>query len=717
MSDLKFAFRQLLKSPGSTTIMLATLALVIGALSLALGIVEQQRLTFMPFPDANQLVMLWRFAKASPQPDFPAGVYAAAAGKLKGVSAMAALGDQAPQVLTGAGEPKSLSVQYVTASAFQVAGIQPRLGRAFTKEEQEAGREDLLVISYHAWRSFFGGDRSVIGRGVHLNGKACTIVGVMPRGFARNALFYGVDAWLPRDFDSPSRYGSWVRLVARRADGFSAAELNSEVEAALPRLLKAFAEDRKWQLDAGSVRARPLDKRPPGDVDSAAAISAASIAIFAVAIAVFNLANILLGRMLQRRHEIAVRFSLGASRARIARQLLVESVLLSIAGGIAGSLVAFWVAGIGVSRGITARFNLPVVALTALVALAIGLAVGWLPAWRATRGDLAGDLKEAAGASRAGGRQHHRWRGFLVIGQVAMASSLCIAAGLLARSYLNKQRFEPGFDTTHLLSLNVLLGSKTYDSPERRLSYIQEPLEQIRAIPGVEAASVASDKAVDRLPFPIGFRLEGQEAWPRRQDVGLTLVSPNYLPMVHLPVLRGRGLNDGDGPGAPGVAVVNQSFVRRYLAGKNPLGKRFSVPLGRGPHWITIVGVVPDQPNVGYERNLGPEAYLCFDQFAPDWASPVFLVRCRPSPLLLRDALRRAVHSVDQNVPVSSPVTVGSQVERAVQRNVGVVWAVSAIGLFGLIMAALGVYAVVAYSVTERTHELGVRLALGATPG
>jgi putative ABC transport system permease protein len=343
----------------------------------------------------------------------------------------------------------------------------------------------------------------------------------------------------------------------------------------------------------------------------------------------------------------------------------------------------------------------------------IGLATGWVPAWRSAAGGMITDLKEGGG-SASGGIERHRLRNSLVTGQVAIATALCIVAGLLVRSYLNKKDFDPGFDVGPLIEVGISPRDNAYKEPQKRSLYCEQVLERLRSLPGVEAAGVSSSSCIDHNPFATSFRMEGDgDQWRPECTVQLNVVSPNYLQMVNLPVLRGRSLTEADQRGSALVLLVNQAYVKAFLADADPVGRQIQLPAESGSQWFTIVGIVPDRRNLGFTELFGPEAYLSSQQVAAEWVNYEFLIRAQTQSGALQQAIREAVRSVDYDQPVSNPQMVEAKLRRAVERDIGGVQAMIVIGSFGLVMAVLGIYGVVSNSIVERTHEIGIRVALG----
>lgn len=716
MKNLKFAFRTLFKHPGGTVIILLTLSLVIGTMSLVIGVLKHERNAWMPFPDPDRVVRLWKMNKNGPGNQIHVDVFIEAANSLQNFDAIGGLGNFGSQVLTGVGDPKTLSIQYISPSVLDVAGLAPVMGRVFTTDEVRSGTDSLLLISHRCWQSDFEGDPDIVGREITLNRQPVTIIGVMPEGYDHNGLFYGLDGWLPRDFQSPGNAEGFIQVVGRIEPNISPATLNAELETVMAPLVRTHAADRGWPAPETSVLALRADKRPGIRLEPEQAFVIA-VPVFVLGIAAFNIANILLARMLSRRHEFAVRFTLGARRSRIVRQLLGESVLLAVIGGIVGVMVSFWIAKLTARYGIEAEFGPLVVTGTLLFAVLTGVVVGLLPALRSTRCVLVTDLKEFGGIGSGGSVRRHRLRNFLMIGQIAMAAALCLGAGLLLRSYQNKKSFTPGFDSARFLTIHASLNANIYTTPESQQLYVEQAMERIAALPGVKEVSFTSDRLLIRHPFPIGFRFDGQDEWRQDQRVQLTIASPNHLAHVNVPVLRGRALLDADRIGSPPVILVNEAFVKKHFPGEDPIGKRIGIDVESERNWLEIVGVVQDRRNLGNTEHLGPEGYLSAEQFFPHWSGVTIVVESHADLASLQQPVREVVQSVDPNVPVTHSRSVQVELDQAISRNLSGTRAMGLIAIFGLVMAMIGIYGVVSYSVTERTYELGVRMALGANRG
>ncbi|MDA7644878.1 ABC transporter permease, partial [bacterium] len=545
MNDFKHAFRQIRRRPGGTIIILGTLSLVIGAMGLILGILQSERTRWMPFPNHDEVVRLWHVSKNGAQDRIPHEAFVGLADQVSGFQALGAMGNYETQVLTGIGEPKTMSTQQISAEVFDVMGVPLILGRPFSKEEVRAGEDRIVVVSDEAWASIFEKDPNVIGREVTLNHSVYQIIGVMAPGMNSNGLFYGTDFWMPRDFSFPGAVEGSVSVVGRRGSTVSPKQLNAELASFFSPLNLDSASGLRGGEDEFSVIALRADKLPSRRVDGEV-VFGLTVPFLVLGIAAFNVANILLARMLMRRHEFAVRFSMGANRWRLIRQLITESTVLALIAALIGILVAYWIAQWARSRGLETEFSPFVVFGTTLFALISGVVVGWLPALRATRGDFSSDLKDSSAAAAGGGVSRHRLRNLLVVGQVGMATVLCIATGLMLRSQAKKRQFEPGFDASRLLGITVTVNRDQYPEPTRRSLYNESVVERLSAIPGVERVAMSSDRLVNRYPFPMGFKLTGVERWVSGHSLGLTVTSPNYLEMLNVPLLRGRGLQDSD---------------------------------------------------------------------------------------------------------------------------------------------------------------------------
>ena len=714
MTHLRFSLRQLLRNAGGTAVILVTMALVMGAMTLILAILKHQRTAWMPFPEPDSVVKIWQIGSDGSGELFPAAVFAEAANQIDGLEAVGAYGFSNPRVLTGRGEPKHLVAVETSEAVFKVTERPPIMGRVFSREEVES-EAPVVMISEELWEASFERSDEIIGETVILNEQPWTVVGVMPDGMDENALFYGTDVWLPKDFRSPKEAHGFVTLVGRRRLEISPEELNAELATRIPPMLNALPSE-VWNSGDVEVRAFRADKLPGLRIEGEQVFGLA-IPTLIFGIAGFNVANILLGRMLARRHEFAVRFSLGASRLRVVGQLLFECILLMLLATGLGALAATWVGNWARTQGQETEFSAGGFGISFLVAIIIGLLVGVLPALRATRVDLNADLKDSGRGSMGGGRQRHRLRNLLVIGQIAMATALCLGAGLLVRSYLVRQSFEPSFDPEKLVRVSVSLNRETYPKSEERRLFCDQARERIAAIPGVEGVAVSSETIISRHPFTISFQLESDKERRENQLLGMSMVSPNFFELIQVPLLRGRSFEASEIVGTPPVMVVSQGFVDRYFSDREPLGQRVGISIEGNQQWFSIIGVVPNRPNLGMVNGDSPEAYLCYQQFVARWASFNFVALCRGNAAALGPAIREAVQAVDRNVPVNAYVPLADALKRAIERNLSGTVSVMVVGLFGLVMASLGVYGVVGCAVTERTHELGIRMALGAEKG
>ncbi|HEY4285315.1 MAG TPA: ABC transporter permease, partial [Chthoniobacterales bacterium] len=600
LQDLRFGMRMLLKNPGFTVIAVIALALGIGANTAIFSVVNAVLLRPLPYKNPERLVMVWEDNSKQGFPrDTPAAPnYLDWRDQNHVFEGMAAMVDISVN-LTGTGEPERIDGRRVSASLFELLGVQPQLGRIFRSEEDQLGANSVVILSHGLWQRRFGGDPGIIGKPVNLNGKSFTVVGVMPRTFqfpTRTDQF-----WIPMAFDAKEakqRGNHYLEVLARMKSGVSLQQAQAEMTTIATRLQQQYPETN---TGIGAV-VTPLHEHLVGDIKPALLILLGAVA-FVLLIACANVANLLLARAAVRQKEIALRLALGASRSRMTRQFLTESVLLSALGGIVGLL--FSVVGLNLLKrfippnisqvqaiGIDAR----VLVFTLLISIATGLLFGLAPAVQMANSDLNDTLKET-GRDSAAGRHGNRIRGLLIISEVAVSFLLLIGAGLLINSFIHLRHVDPGFRSEKLLTMKIVLPETRYPNKQGRSLFYDELLRRIETLPGVATAAVATDLPLTNTGNSLGIAMEGRaDPAPDRMPIIITrVVSPGYFKTMSIPLLDGRVFTDGDKSDSPPVVIISETMARRFWPNEDPLGKRIKVGRSTSSRpWLMVIGVVKD---------------------------------------------------------------------------------------------------------------------------